>query len=60
MRAIGEGTVTEYAFKKWWIKNCGRIVMPHSYPPVIVEAISSVSTAKPPQMSRKRVVLGLL
>jgi hypothetical protein len=44
MRAIGEGTVTEYSFKKWWFKNCSSVVMPHSFTPVIVEAISSVST----------------
>ena len=39
MRAIGEGVVTEYAFKKWWFKNAKDIVMPHAYPPVTVEAI---------------------
>ena len=41
MRAIGEGTVTEYAFKKWWVKHAKEIVMPHDYAPMTVDAIRS-------------------
>lgn len=41
MRAIGEGTVTEFAFKKWWFKNAKNIVMPHAFSPATVDAIQS-------------------
>lgn len=41
MRAIGEGTVTEFAFKKWWFKNAKNVVMPHTFSSMTVDAIQS-------------------
>ena len=39
MRAIGEGSVTEYAFVKWWYKNATNIVLPLSYSAEVLDAI---------------------